>query len=173
MPFFLRHAGLFAGAVASVALVAPAQAQDDAKAVFQGRYAELRGAMEARDAAAIGRVIAPEYQVTDMRGETRSGAEMKERMARMAARAPDPSRKVETRVLSASITGDAATVEQQLVAAGKRAGDDGEEHSMEMVMTSTDTWAKRGDAWMLVKSVQTGMTVKRDGEVFFQEGKQD
>lgn len=172
MTFSLRHTGLFAGALASVALVAPAQAQDDAKATFQARYAELRAGMEARDAAAIGKVMAPEYQVTDIRGETRSGAEMMQRMAQMAARAPDPSRKVETRVLSATVTGDSATVEQQLVAGGKRAGDDGEEHTMEMVMTSTDTWAKRGDAWMLVKSVQTGMTVKRDGEVFFQEGKQ-
>jgi ketosteroid isomerase-like protein len=172
MSFSLRHAGLFAGALASMALVAPAQAQDDAKATFQARYAELRAGMEARDAAAIGKVMAPEYQVTDIRGETRSGAEMMQRMAQMAARAPDPSRKIETKVLSATVSGDSATVEQQLVASGKRAGDDGEEHTMEMVMTSTDTWAKRGDAWMLVKSVQTGMTVKRDGEVFFQEGKQ-
>ena len=172
MSFTLRQASLIAGTFATVALVAPAQAQDEAKTMFHTRYAELRAGMEARDAAAIGKVMAPEYQVTDIRGETRNGSEMMQRMAQMAARAPDPSRKVETKVLSATIAGDSATVEQQLVASGKRTGDDGEEHTMDMVMTSTDTWAKRGDAWMLVKSVQTGMTVKRDGEVFFSEGKQ-
>jgi hypothetical protein len=116
-------------------------------------------------------ILAPEYQMTDIRGESHTGAEVTERMGKMAARAPDPSRKVETRVLSAVVSGDGATVEQQLVGGGKRVGDDGQEHSMEMVMTSTDSWARRGEAWMLVKSVQTGMTVKRDGEVLFQEGK--
>ncbi|MDE2411057.1 MAG: DUF4440 domain-containing protein [Sphingomonadales bacterium] len=172
MSFAFRHAGLFAGALlASIAVVAPAQAQDDAKAMFEARYAALRAAMTAHDAAAAGKILAPEYQMTDLRGETRTGAEMIERMGKMAARAPDPSRKVENKVLSATINGSSATVEQQLVGGGKRVGDDGAEHTMEMVMSSTDTWAKRGDAWLLVKSVQTGMTVKRDGEVFFSEGK--
>ncbi|MFC0588522.1 nuclear transport factor 2 family protein [Novosphingobium aquiterrae] len=166
-----HHAGLIAAAFTSIALVAPAQAQDDAKAQFQARYGELRTAMEAHDAAALGKIMASDYTMTDVQGGTHSAAEVMERMTRMAGKSPDPSRKVETKVLSAVVTGDAATVEQQLVGGGKRAGDDGVEHSMEMVMNATDSWAKRGDAWVLVKSVQTGMTVKRDGEVFFQQGK--
>ena len=163
--------GLLAGTLAAIAVAFPAQAQDDAKAVFQARYGELRTAMEAHDADGVGKVMAPDYQATDLRGEVRTRADMMERMAKMAGRAPDPSRKAETTVISAVISGDTAKVEQQLSGGGKRTGDDGAEHTMEMVMKNTDDWAKRSGVWMLVKSVQTGITVKRDGEVFFQEGK--
>lgn len=166
-----RHAAVIGALFTIVVIAAPAIAQDDAKAMFEARYGALRTAMTAHDTAALGKILAPEYQVTDLRGETRTGAEMIERMGKMAARAPDPSRKMENHVLSATIAGDSATVEQQMVGGGKRMGDDGAEHTMEMVMTSTDTWAKRGADWMLIKSVQTGVTVKRDGEVFFQQGK--
>lgn len=163
---------LSAALVSAVILSAPASAQADQTAQFQERYTALRAAMEARDADAIGKIFAPEYTMTDLRGEKRTGADMLARMQKMGGRGgPDASRKIETKVLSANVTGDKAVVEQQLVAGGTRAGDDGKDHTMEMVMKSTDTWAKRGDAWLLVESVQTGMTVKRDGEVFFQEGK--
>ncbi len=171
MPILSRFAPFALTALASVALVAPAAAQDDAVAQFQGRYTALRTAMETRDAAAVARFFAPEYTMTDLRGETRSGTDVLARMQKMGARASDPARKIETTVLSATIAGDSATVEQQLTGGGKRAGEDGVEHTMELVMKSTDTWVKRGDVWQIAKSVQTGMIVKRDGEVFFQDGK--
>ncbi|MFM5886573.1 MAG: nuclear transport factor 2 family protein [Novosphingobium sp.] len=170
MPFTARHAALLAAVCASTVLVAPAQAQDDAKAQFQARYGELRSALEAHDAAAMGKIIAPEYVMTDIQGGTHNAAEVMERMAQMAGKSPDPSRKAATTVLSAVVSGDSATVEQQLAGGGKRTGDDGAEHTMEMVMKGTDSWARRDGAWVLVKSVQTGITVKRDGEVFFQQG---
>lgn len=167
MPVSRRLPALFAGALALTVLVAPAQAQDDAKAQFQARYSQLRTAMEAHDAATVGTILAPEYTMTDMRGEVRDRAAVMERMAKMAQ---GPARKGETTVLSATITGDSAKVEQKLAGSMKRVGDDGEEHTMEMVALNDDTWAKRGGAWLLVKSVQKGITIKRDGEVFFQEG---
>ncbi|WP_296674809.1 nuclear transport factor 2 family protein [Novosphingobium sp.] len=171
MPFPNRFNGFLAGVYASVMLVTPVFAQADTSAQFQARYTELRAAVEAHDTAAIGKIFAPDYQMTDIRGDNHTGAEVLERMQKMAGRSADPSRKVETTVLAAMVSGDTATVEQQLVGGGKRAGDDGAEHTMELVVKSTDTWVKRGDGWVLSKSVQTGMTVKRDGEVFFQEGK--
>ncbi|PKB19453.1 uncharacterized protein DUF4440 [Novosphingobium kunmingense] len=170
MPRFATLA-LAATLASSASIAAPALAQADTAAEFEARYAALRTAMEARDAAATGAILAPEYTMTDLRGETRKGADMLARMQKMAARAPDAARKIETKVLSATVVGDRATVEQQLVGGARRTGDDGKEHTMEMVMASTDTWARRGEAWLLVSSVQTGMTVKRDGEVFFHEGK--
>jgi ketosteroid isomerase-like protein len=166
-----RSALALAGTFAALTHGGSALAQDDPKAQFQARYTELRGAMEAHDAATLGKVLAPDYQMTDISGQTHDGAEVMERMAQMAGKSADPSRHADTAVLAATITGDTATVEQQLSAGGKRAGDDGEEHTMEMVAQSTDSWAKRGDAWVLVKSVQTGITVKRDGEVLFKQGK--
>lgn len=164
---------LSAALVSAVVLSAPAYAQADQTAQFQERYTALRAPMEARDADAIGKIFAPEYTITDLRGEKRTGADMIARMQKMGGGRGGPagSRKIETKVLTANVTGDKAVVDQQLVAGGTRPGDDGKDHTMEMVMKSTDTWAKRGEAWLLLESVQTGMTVKRDGEVFFQEGK--
>lgn len=168
MPLTSRLVGLLAGAVATVSLGAPAQAQDAAKAQFEGRYAELRTALEAHDAARLDTILAPEYQMLDIRGEARDRATVMERMAKMPQ---GPDRKASTTVLSATITGDNAAVRQQLSAAMKRTGDDGEEHAMEIVVLSDDTWVKRGDAWLLARSEQKDMTVKRDGEVFFHEAK--
>ncbi len=164
-----QFTGLLMGALAAASLIAPAQAQEDMKEPFQARYAELRSAMEARDAAALGKILAPEYEMVDVRGEVRTGAEMLERMA--TAKRPGPARKAETTVLKADIVGDKAVVEQQLAAGGTRIGDDGEEHTMEMLIISDDTWIKRADSWLLLRSVQKELTVKRDGEVFFQEKK--
>lgn len=171
MTLSARITGLLAGALATAALIAPAHAQTDAKAEFQARYTALRAAMEAHDAAAIGKIFAPDYQITDLSGDTHPGSELIERMNKMAARPADPSRHAETKVLSATIAGNTATVDQQLVAGGKRAGDDGVEHTMEMVAQSTDTWVKTGDDWKLARTVQVSRTVKRDGEVFFHQGK--
>ncbi|MEQ1543039.1 MAG: nuclear transport factor 2 family protein [Novosphingobium sp.] len=162
-----RLTGVLAGVLATVSLVAPAQAQDDAKSQFQARYTELRTAMEAHDSAAVGKILAPDYTMTDMRGQVHPAAEVLERMAKMPAGA---GRKGETTVLSATVTGDSASVEQQLSGSMKRAGDDGEEHTMEMQAKSKDTWVKRGDAWLLQTSVQVGVVIKRDGEEFFREG---
>jgi ketosteroid isomerase-like protein len=167
MPFTARHTGLFAAALASVVLVAPAQAQDDAKAQFQARYTELRTAMEAHDGAAVGKILAPDYTMTDIRGQVHDAAAVLERMAKMPA---GGGRKGETTVLSASVSGASASVEQQLSGSMKRAGDDGEEHTMEMVAKSKDTWVKSGNVWLLKSSVQTGIVIKRDGEEFFREG---
>ncbi|MDE2434685.1 MAG: nuclear transport factor 2 family protein [Sphingomonadales bacterium] len=166
-----RLAALVTGALASIALAVPAIAQDDVKAQFQARYTALRTAMEAHDTTTIGKIFAPGYQMTDLRGESHSGSELVERLSKMAARPANPSRHAETKVLSATVSGDSATVQQQLVAGGTRAGDDGKEHTMEMVSEATDTWTKAGVDWQLSRSVQTSMTVKRDGEVFFHEGK--
>lgn len=159
-------------AAAAMTLIAsPVLAQDDAKAQFQARYVALRAAMEAHDAAAVGKVFAPGYTMTDIRGEVHDGAEVLDRLAKLAGKSADPSRRAATTVLSASIIGDTATVEQQLSAGGKRAGDDGQEHTMEVIAISSDTWVRQGGTWRLQKSVQKDMTIKRDGEVFFHQGK--
>ena len=151
---------------AAVAIAAPAAAQDDPAALFQARYAELRSAMQAKDPAQIAAVIAPEYTMTDIQGEEHDAAAMNERMGRMPQGA---GRSVETKVLSATITGESAAVEQELSGGMTRAGPDGAEHKMELQLRSADTWALRGGKWLLVKSVQKELTVKRDGEVFMHQ----
>ncbi len=159
--------GLFTGAVVAVALASGAQAQVDAKATFQARYGELRTAMQAKDAAAVSKILAPDYQMTDIQGGTHDAAEVSQMMQRGPA--ADPERKTETTVLNATITGTTATVQQQMMFSGKRAGPDGAEHSMEVQILSDDSWVKSGDAWVLKSSLQKELTVKKDGEVFFHQ----
>ncbi|HMT47653.1 MAG: hypothetical protein RL702_758 [Pseudomonadota bacterium] len=151
---------------AAFALSAPAHAEADSAALFQGRYADLRSAMQEKDAAKIAAVLAPDYRLTDIQGDEHDAAAMTERMGRMPQSA---GRSVETKVLSAAITGDSAAVEQELSGAMTRAGPDGADHKMELLLRSADTWALRGGTWLLVRSVQKELTVKRDGEVFLHQ----
>lgn len=161
-------------------------------AAFQERYAELRTAMQAHDAAAIDQLVAPDFTLTDIRGGSHTRDDMINRGGRMGgggrsgARGegdsakndggkdkpapPHPDRKVEQTVLSAAVSGNTATVDQQLAMSGKRQDDDGNDHTMEMTMRATDTWTKQGGAWVLKSSVQKDMTVKRDGDVVFHQG---
>ena len=151
---------------AAFALSAPAHAEADSAALFQGRYADLRSAMQEKDAAKIAAVLAPDYRLTDIQGDEHDAAAMTERMGRMPQSA---GRSVETKVLSAAITGDRAAVEQELTGAMSRTDPDGEEHNMELQLRSSDIWALRGGNWLLVSSVQKELTVKRDGEVFLHQ----
>jgi ketosteroid isomerase-like protein len=155
------------GAVAvAIASATAAAAQDDAKALFQARYDTFRSAMAAKDAAAAGAVLAPGYSMTDIRGETRDASGLQAMMAQMP---PGLSENSKTTVLEATVTGDSAAVKQELAAAMKRPGPDGNEMNLELSVVSNDTWVKIGDAWLLKTSVQKDLVVKRDGEVFFKQ----
>lgn len=170
----MRLTPFLAPIMAVAMLSTPALAQEDAKAAFQARYAELRTAMEAHDAAKVSALIAPDYQMTDINGQVRDFAAVMERMNRMrqgAGAGAGGERKANTTVLSATITGDSAQVEQRFEGGGKRTGDDGEEHTMEMIVLSSDVWVKKGDAWLLQKSDQKDLTIKRDGEEFLHQAK--
>ena len=176
-------------AAAAITISAPVLAQADAAADFQARYTQLRAAMEAHDQAAIGAIMAPDYAMTDLNGETRTREQMmgarrggRDRPAGAAPTspaaptdaakpaAPRPQRQVTLTVQSATVTGPVATVVLQTKMNGTRTGDDGKPHTMEMTAVSTDTWAKVGDAWQLKASVQKSMEMKRDGEVVFSQG---
>ena len=88
---------------------------------------------------------------------------MLERAGRMPAGA---ARKVATEVLAVSVNGPLATVEQKLNAGMTRPGSDA---TMELEVTSTDTWVRQDETWLLWRSKQTEMVVKRDGEVLFSQ----
>lgn len=159
------------GGIVAVALATSAAAQEDPKAVFQARYDAFRGAVMAQDQAALGTILAPDYTLVDIQGETRDAAMITGMMARMGSTGAGGERTMTTTVLDAAVNGGTALVKQQLSAAGKRAGPDGKEMSMEMQILSDDTWVKTGEAWLLKSSVQKELVVKRDGEVFFKQSK--
>lgn len=159
----MRSSSWLAAGLAISAIAAPALAQDDLKPQFQVRYVELRGALQAGDLAAARAILAPGYELTDIRGEVQSADAMLERAGRMPGGA---STKVSSEVLSASINGPLATVEQKLNAGMTRPGSNA---AMELEVTSTDTWVRQGETWLLWRSKQTEMVVKRDGEVMFSQ----
>ena len=70
-----------AGAIIAVSFAASASAQD-AKALFEGRYAELSAATSARDTAALGKLMAPDFVMTDIQGNDHTAAEMQGMMGR-------------------------------------------------------------------------------------------
>ena len=189
-----RHTLWLSAALAgALTVAAAAQAAPDTKEQFQRRYTELRGAMAAHDQAALAKIITPDFTMTDVRGETHTAAEVAQMEGRRGAgRAdhprspagessapagpakpdtapPRPERKTETTVLAATVSGETASVHQQLHMAMTREGDDGTPHAIDLVIVSDDSWVHHGDAWLLQKSVQKDFIVKRDGEEFMHQ----
>lgn len=162
---FSRHVSLLAGAMATVAIVAPAFAQD-AKAVFEPLYAQMNAATEARDMATLAKIMAPEFEMTDIRGDTHTMAEMHDMMAAMPK---DPAMKPKVSILSATITGTSATVSNQMDMHMSRAMEDGTTAQLDVTVISEDTWVQRGGVWLMVKSVQKDLSVSKDGEVVFHQ----
>lgn len=162
---FSRHYSLLAGAVATVAIVAPAVAQD-AKAVLAPRYAELHAASQARDVAAMTKLMAPEFEMVDIRGDTHTMAEMSEMMAQMPQ---DPNMKPEYEVVSASIIGASATAQTKMTIKMNREMEDGTTAALEVTILSEDSWVQRGGVWLLARQVQKDLSVSKDGEVVFHQ----
>lgn len=159
--------GWLAGGAMIIATATAALAQD-ANSAFDARYAELATAMLAKDSAKLTTILAPEFESTDLRGDTHNRAEALARMAQM----PDGADfKPQTKVLSTKVSGDAAAVESQMTVQIKRPDQDGKEMALDIAITADDLWVQRGGAWLLQKTVQKEMTVSRDGEVVFRQAK--
>lgn len=158
---FSRNFSLLVAALAPVAIVAPAAAQD-AKAVLTPRYAELHAATDARDSAAVAKLLIPEYEMIDIRGDSHPMAEVADMMAKMPQ---DPNMKPKYAILSAEIAGTTATVRQQMDMSMSRAMEDGTTAQIGVTMISEDTWVQRGGIWLLAKTVQKDLSVSKDGEV--------
>ena len=104
----MRH--WLAGGAIAVAVAGAAQAQQDPAAMFEARYTELRTAMLGKDRAAAERILAPEYQSTDIRGETHQRADVLERMGQI----PEGMEPPQGKVLKVTVSGDSAAVENQM-----------------------------------------------------------
>ena len=158
-----------AGAVVAVSMVGTAYAQD-AKTTFDARYAEMHTAMQARDAAATNKLLAPEYVMVDVQGDEHPMAEVQGMMAKMPAGA-NPAQSPKTTVLSATITGTTALVKQQMDLHVVRKDEAGTEMALDITILTDDTWVQRGGTWLLARSEQKDLTVKKDGEVAFHQAK--
>ena len=160
-----------AGAAVAVSIVGSAYAQD-AKTAFDARYAEMHTAMTARDMAALGKVYAADFIMVDIQGDEHPITEMQEMMAKMPApTAADPAAGPKITVLSAAVTGSNALVKQQMDVHIVRKDEAGTEMVLDVTILSDDSWVQRGGTWMIVRSEQKDLTVKKDGEVAFHQAK--
>ncbi len=95
----LRNLGLIL--VLSVACVpagSTAGAADDSlRAALQSRYADMKAAMAAHDAAALAAVLAPDFVSVDVSGQSKGASQV---IADVNALKPDPNRTSETTLIS-------------------------------------------------------------------------
>ena len=157
-----------AGAIIAVSIVGSASAQD-AKTVFEGRYAELSAATKAKDTVALGKLMTPDFVMTDIQGTDHTAAEMHEAMGKMPGAGAAATPKVT--IVSAQITGTNAQVEQQMEAHMERAGPDGTPMKLDITVLTADTWVQTGGAWLLKSSNQKDVSVAKAGEVVFHQAK--
>jgi hypothetical protein len=156
-----------AGGVLVVAAAGAAYAQTDPKVAFEARYAELTTAMLGKDTAKAGAIMAPEFESTDIRGETHTRTEALERMGQMPAEMAEV--KPQTKVVAVKMNGDTAAVDSQMSMQMERPDDTGKTAKLEITMLASDTWVQRGGVWLLQKSVQKDMSISKDGEVVFHQ----
>lgn len=150
-----------------LAVSGPAWAEDDAKTLFSARYDELAAAIEAKDPAAIARVVTPDYAMTDIRGEAHDAQGLMTMGQRLNQAATDRKRTRE--VMAAAVTGDTAMVRLKVDTSMTRADPDGSVHRMGLVVLSDDAWVRSDGVWRLRTSVQNEVTVQRDGEDVFHQ----
>ena len=156
-----------AGAAITVCMAGAAYAQD-AKTVFEARYAEMSVAMQAKDTAALGKMMAPDFVMTDIQGTDHDAAEMQ---AAMDKRPGGTGAVPKITIVSAQISGTTAKVEQQTEIHMDRPGPDGTPMKLDITVLTEDNWVQSGGAWLLQSSNQKDVSVARDGEVVFHQAK--
>ena len=156
-----------AGAAIAVSLASSAYAQD-AKAVFEARYAEMSTAMQAKDMAAVTKLLAPDFVMTDIQGTDHNAAEMQ---AAMDKRPGGPGAVPKVTIVSAQISGTTAKVEQQTEIHMDRPGPDGTAMKLDVTVLTDDNWVQSGGAWLLRSSDQRDVSVAKDGDVVFHQAK--
>lgn len=156
-----------AGAAIAVSMAGAAYAQD-AKAVFEARYAELTAATLAKDTVALGKLTAPDFVMIDIQGNEHNAAEMREAMDKRPGNAGVAPK---VTIVSAQISGTTAKVEQQMEIHMDRPGQDGKPAKLDITVLTADTWVQSGGTWLLQSSDQKDVSVARDGDVVFHQAK--
>ena len=96
--------------VLSVACVSAGSADDSLRAALQSRYADLKAAMAAHDAAALAAIFAPDFVSVEVSGQSRGASEV---IADLNAVKPDPNKTSETTLITITPGANAVTVEQR------------------------------------------------------------
>ncbi len=142
----------------------PAFADEAAdKAMFAMRYDELHQATDARDQKTMEAIFAPDFVSVDLKDVKSPRDKL---IAAIMASPKDPTRKGETKVLSAKVDGDSATVFQRFHLTSQQPDASGVKHDVEVTSEATDTWAKRDGNWVLVQNRTDLLDMTIDGQPF-------
>lgn len=160
----LVAAEIFAAAIFVVASL-PALAQPPEpglKATLEGRYAALRVAMDARDAKALGGLLAPGFVSETVDGKTSTQDEM---IRDLAASPKDPNKVSSTMLVEIQKEGTTATVKQEYRVATTRPGANGSApQKVDFQAISTDTWIEADGVWLLKSTVTQSLDITLDGK---------
>jgi len=127
---------------------------------LQLRYAVIHAAMAARDAGALGSLLAPDFRGEELSGKVQSRADMLAELAALPPRAAGDQGK--TTLISVTPHGETIEVVQRY----RNTSQKGEPpRNVELVMQSTDTWTHVGDTWLLSRT-------RSDTLDYFVDGKQ-
>ena len=132
------------------------------RATLDARYAAMKTAMEAHDAAALKSTLASGFSSVTMGGQSLNADQMIADVNRIP---PDPHRSSVTTVLSCTGSVKDLIVKQKYDMKVERPGQDGAPHHIELISLSTDTWVKPGATWLLQKTSTNDMTFYKDGKL--------
>jgi hypothetical protein len=148
----------------TLAAAGPALADEAAdKAMFVMRYDELRQATDARDQKTMEAIFAADFVSVDLKDVKTPRDKL---IAAIMASPKDPTRKGETRVLSATIEGDGAIVQQRFLMTSQQPDAAGKPHNVEVTSEATDSWARREGNWVLTQTRTDLLHMVIDGQPF-------
>jgi ketosteroid isomerase-like protein len=154
--------------VLSVACVSAGSADDSLRAALQSRYADLKAATAARDAAALAAIFAPDFVSVEVSGRSRGASQV---IADLNAVKPDPNKTSETTLITITPGASAVTVEQRFDMKSVMTAADGTQHNIELVALSTDSWIRPADVWLIQRTVTNELSFFNDGQLVMHEVK--
>ncbi len=142
-------------------MMVPSVACADTKADLQNRYDTLKAAMAAHDGPAIQAMLTTDFKAIDVTGQSEDATQM---IAEVQTLKSDPNKKSQTTLLSVTVNGDTAEVEQAYDMTTQKTGADGQAHAVELKTQSHDTWKKIGASWLLSSTRTEQMNYAVDGK---------
>jgi hypothetical protein len=141
-----------------------AHAADDAlatTATFAALYAKFNAAMNAKNVAEVGAMLAPDFGGEDIAAKPRSAAKL---LDEISALPDDGNRKIDGAIVSLTLDGATAHVVQRLLVTTSKSLL-GKKLTFELVATSDDTWIRSGGGWLLSRSMARRMEYLANGSV--------
>jgi hypothetical protein len=137
-------------------------AEPSLKSTLEKRYADMRVAMDTRDAKALGVLLAPGFVSETVDGKTVTADAM---MQDLASAPKDPNKVSTSTLADIRKEGSTVTVEQHYHGTTTRPlAQGGAAQMLEVQSVSTDTWVEVGGVWLLKRTVTRSLDVTVDGK---------